>query len=147
MCIYLTRFCHLHAGINPRPDGLTVVAAVECAVMSWSTDDLLICNVPTAPSVDDNSNEDNIEPQKPALTCPPDSIKTKANRQVVGAENAEGTAYRKVTRLYNKHQMYAEQWNQCHPFRAAHNFVHVQLFCLETTTWIYYDLRCGLNDS
>jgi len=53
--------------------------------------------VPGAPSPDDTPNEDHIDPQHPDLTYTPDPTKTQAHRQVVGVENAGGTAYGKAT--------------------------------------------------
>jgi len=83
---------------------------------------LPIDNVPGAPPPEDTPNEETIDPQKPDLPCTPDPTKTRANRQVVGVDNAGGTAYGKATRLYNKHRTYSEQWNPWHPFQSAHDF-------------------------
>jgi len=55
--------------------------------------DRLIDNVPGAPPPEDPPNKEPIDPQQPDLTCTPDPTKTKAHRQVVGLENAGGTAY------------------------------------------------------
>jgi hypothetical protein len=65
---------------------------------------LPIHNVPCAPPPDDTPDEEPIEPQKPDLTCTPDPTKTRAHRQVVGVEHAEGKEYGKATGLYNKHR-------------------------------------------
>jgi hypothetical protein len=47
-------------------------------------------------------SEDPIDPEQPDLTCTIDQIETKIHRQVVGVENAAGTAYGKATGLYKK---------------------------------------------
>jgi len=52
--------------------------------------DLLIDNIPGAPPPEDTSKEEPIDPYQPVLTCTPDPTKAKANRQVVGLENAGG---------------------------------------------------------
>jgi hypothetical protein len=45
-----------------------------------------IDNAYGAPPPEDTSDEEPIDPQKPNLTCTPDSTKTRAHRQVVGVE-------------------------------------------------------------
>jgi hypothetical protein len=61
-------------------------------------------------------------------------------------ENAAGKAYGKATGLLNKHHMYSEQWNPCHPFWAVHNFQQAQSFSQQTKTWIDQHPRRGLDN-
>jgi len=116
------------------------------AIDKLAIDDRLIDNVPGAPPPHDSPNEEPIDPQKPDLTCTPDPTKTKAHRQVVGLENAGGTAYGKATGLNNKHRKYSEQWNPWHPFQSAHNFQQAQSFSKQTKTWIDQHLRRALDN-
>ena len=116
------------------------------AIDKLPINDRLIDNVPGAPPPEDTPNKEPIDPQQPDLTCTPDPTKTKAHRQVVGVENAGGTAYGKSTGLYNKHRKYSEQWNPWHPFRSAHDFQQAQSFSQQTKTWIDQHLRRGLDN-
>ena len=94
----------------------------------------LIDNVPGAPLPEDTPNEEPRDPQQPDPTCTPDPTKTQAHGQVVGLENAGGTAYGKATGLYNKHHKYSEQWNPWHPCQSAHDFQQAQSFSQQTKT-------------
>jgi hypothetical protein len=84
--------------------------------------------LPGAPPHEDTSDEETLDPQKPDLTCTPDSTKTRAHWQGVGVKYAGGKAYGKATGLYNKHRKYSEQWNPLHPFQSAYDFQQVQAF-------------------
>jgi len=53
---------------------------------------LPIVTVPGAPPPEDTPDEDTIDPQKSHLTCTTDPTKTRAHRQVVGVEHAQGKA-------------------------------------------------------
>jgi len=57
-----------------------------------SISDLLIDNILGAPPPEDTSNEEPSDPLQPDLSCTPDPAKTKAQRQVIGVENAGGKA-------------------------------------------------------
>jgi len=92
------------------------------AIKKLSNNDLLIDNALGVPPPQDTHYTEPIHPQQPDLNCTPDPTKAKAHRQVVGVQNAEGKAFGKVTELYNKYQMYSEQWNPWHPFRSANDF-------------------------
>jgi len=103
---------------------------------------LLIDNIPGAPPPEDSPNGQPIDPQQPDPICTPDSTNTKAQRQVVGVDNAGGKVYGKATGLYNKHCKYSEQWNLWHPFRSPHDFQQAQISSKQTKTWIDRHLRC-----
>ena len=107
---------------------------------------LHIDNAPGAPPPEDTADEETIDPQKPDLTCTPDSNKTRAHRLLVGVENAGGKAYGKTTGLYNKRRKYSEHWNPWHPFHSAHNFQQAQSFSQHMKTWIDQLLRRGLQN-
>jgi len=107
---------------------------------------LPIDNVPGAPPPKDTPDEDTIDPQKPDLTCTPNPTKTRAHRQVVGVENAGGTAYGKATGLYNMHHKYSEQWNPWHPFQSTLDCQQAQSFSQQMKSWIYQHLRRGLDN-
>jgi hypothetical protein len=113
--------------------------------LSWLIH-LPIENVPGAPPPEDTPHEEAIDPQKSDLTCTLDPTKTRAHRQVVGVENAQGKAYVKATGLYNKHCKYSDQWNPWPPFQSAHNFQQSQSFSQQTKTLIDQHLRCGLDN-
>jgi len=119
---YMTWLNHLPAGIDPSYDSCTLACVPEWPLMTKSTNDLPIDNVPGAPPPEDTPDEGMIELPKPDLTCTPDPTTTTAHRNVVGVENAVGKAYGKATGLYNKHCKYSEQWNPWHPFQSAHDF-------------------------
>jgi hypothetical protein len=108
--------------------------------------DRLIDNVPGAPPPEDPLNKEPIDPQQSDLTCTPDQTKIKAHMQVVGLENAGGTAYGKATGLYDKHRKYSEQWNPWHPFQSAHDFRQAQSLSQQTKTWIDQHLSHRLEN-
>jgi hypothetical protein len=116
------------------------------AIDKLPINDRLIDNVPGATPPEDPPKEEPIDPQQPDLTCTPDPTKTKAHWQVVGLENAGGTAYGKATGLYNKHRKYSEQWNPWHPFRSAPDLQQAQSFSQQMKPWIDQHLRRGLNN-
>jgi hypothetical protein len=58
------------------------------AIDKLSINDLLIDNIPSAPPPEDTPNDEPLDPQQPDLTCTQDPTNTKADRQVVGVENA-----------------------------------------------------------
>jgi hypothetical protein len=95
-----------------------------------SIDDVLLDNVPGAPPPEETSNEEYIVSWQPDLTCFTYPTQTKAHIHVVGVEIVRGKLYGKVTGLYNKLQMYTEQWNPWHPFWSAHDFQQSQSFSL-----------------
>jgi len=107
---------------------------------------LPVDNVPGAPPPDDTPDKEMMHPQRSYLTCTTDPTETRAHRQVVGVENAEGKAYGKATGLYNKHRKYSEQWNPWHPFQSAHEVQQAQSFSQQTKTWIDHHLRHGLDN-
>ena len=93
-------------------------------------------NVPGAPPPDDTPDDETLDPQKPELTSTPDPTKTKAHRQVVGADNAGGKAYGKATGFYNKYCNYSEQWYPWHSLRSAHDFQQAPSFSQQIKIWI-----------
>ena len=135
------------AGIlHPEPSRIDYSRCTSMAIDKLSINDLLIDNVPGAPPPEDTSNEEQIDPHRPDLTCTPDPTKTKAHRQVVGVENAGGKGCGKATGLYNKHRKYSEEWNPLHSFRSTHDFQQAHLFSQQTKTWIDQHLRHGLDN-
>jgi len=72
---------------------------------------LPIGNEPGAPPPDNALDEETINPQKPDLTCTPDSTAMRTCKQVVSVEHTGGKAYGNATGFYNKHHQYSEQWN------------------------------------
>ena len=107
---------------------------------------LPIHTVPGARPPENAPDEEMIDPQKPDLAWTPDSTKMRAHRQIVEVENVGGTAYGKVTGLYNKHHKYSEQWNAGHPFQSAHDFEQAQSCRQQTKTWINQHLRRALDN-
>jgi hypothetical protein len=93
-------------------------------------------DVPGAPPPEDTPDEETIDPQNPDLTCTPDPTKARAQRQVVGVENAGGKAYGKATGLYNTHRKYTEHCNPCHSFQSAHYIQQAQSITQQTKRWI-----------
>ena len=116
------------------------------AIHKLSIKDRLFANIQCAPPPEDSTNEEPIDPLQSDLICTPDPTESKANRQVVGVENAGGKAYGKATGLYNKHRKYSKQWNSWHSFRSAHDFLQAQLFTEEMKTWIDHHPRRGLDN-
>jgi len=98
------------------------------------------------PPAEDTPDDETVDPQKPDLTCSPDPTQTKAQRQVVGVDNAGGKAYGKATGLYNKHRKYSGQWNPLHSFQSAYDFQQAQSFSQQTKMWIDQHLRRGLDN-
>jgi len=131
---------------HPEPLWFDYSRCTWMAIDKLSINNLLTDNISGAPPPEDTHNEESIDPQPPDLTCTPDPTKTKAQRQVVGFENAVGKAYGKATGLYNKHHKYSEQWNPWHPFWCVHDFQQAQWSRQQMKTWIDQHLRCGLDN-
>jgi len=96
---------------HPEPSQFNYSRCTSMAIDKLSINDVLIEYILGSPPPENTPHEEPIEPQKPALTCTPDSTKRNARRQVVKVQNAGWKAYGKATELYIKNHNNSEQWN------------------------------------
>jgi len=105
---YLKVYYHLQNGINWCHHGSTSIGAHDWPLMSLSTDNVPMDNVPGVPPPADNPDVKTTNPQEPDQSCTPDRTYSRAHRLVVGAQNGATNAYDEATALDTKQCKYSD---------------------------------------
>lgn len=129
----------------PDPSCFNFSRCSRMAIDKPAATDLPMVDVPGAPPPEDTPCKKPTDTPNPDLTCTPHPTKIMTDGEVIGEQNARGTAYGKATTSYNKHYKYSELWNPWNRFWSAHDFPPAQISGQQTKTWINQHLRHGLD--